>query len=310
MLKGPNPIDVNDLEKNGHINYDIQSQNRSQELSKSVITFEKASFIKSDQLISAALSNCSGARSVLAEIQPLRQSEEERLTNCAAVDFSDYDCQVIYMQPHSDGMPEMHSLQCGILNGSRSSSYSRASTTQLFDQITLSVKEKDQLKAKNSKDVVKILAHHVITVSGKRNPVPNEAVRSSEDQSQMKTNSASTEEAWGKIQSASTDISADDEQDEVPPPLCPLILCPDKDFPERFLVKECLNRHTNSSSPESTDLSMRDVSTSQHFVKTLHVSLKQKSTQNTLRPPNDETNVDNFWTNFDNESLGKKVHVN
>lgn len=171
------------------------------------------------------------------------------------------DCQVISMQPHSDGLPVIHSVQGASVNGSHSSSNSPAldSTIQLSDQITLSVKNKDQAQGKNPKDVANILAHRGITVTptAKGNPDANKAVRSNEEQLQHKTNSASTEEAVQKIQLNSSvsiiskkktattiDLSADDDKDEMPPPPRPFILCPVKDCPERFLTKEGLNRHT------------------------------------------------------------------
>lgn len=77
------------------------------------------------------------------------------------------DCQLISMQPRSDGLPIIQSVQGGappIIDRPQQQQKSKESI-HLSDQITLSIKSKDAAQNKNPKDVANILANRGITVT-------------------------------------------------------------------------------------------------------------------------------------------------
>lgn len=175
------------------------------------------------------------------------------------------------MQQKSDDLPVIQSVQGGAVASSvaanNAAARAGADKFQLSDQITLSVKGKEQQTNKNPKDVANILANRGITVTQTAKPgdaakeknADNGTESPSSSPLTMASPNSKTEEAVQKIQLNSSvsiiskkkaintiDLSNDDDTSEVmPPPRSqPMITCPVKECNEKFLTQEGLNRHT------------------------------------------------------------------
>lgn len=170
------------------------------------------------------------------------------------------DCEVISMQPRSDGLPVIHSVQGGA-NTAESNANTNATSSNnavpkpsepyQLSEITVSVKGKDQPN-KNPKEVANILAHRGITVTSSKPADQRE--KSPVENGSTPTTNVTTEEAVQKIQLNSSvsiiqkkkpptiDLSNDD--DVVPVPTVQKAMpCPIKDCTEVFANQENLNRH-------------------------------------------------------------------
>lgn len=162
------------------------------------------------------------------------------------------DCEVISMQPRSDGLPVIHSVQGGAnAADSNTNTMQKANDPYQLSEITLSVKGKEQSN-KNPKEVANILAHRGITVTSSK-PVEQREKSPPANGTSITTN-VTTEEAVQKIQLNSSvsiiqkkkpptiDLSNDDDVIPVPT-VQKAITCHVKDCTEVFATQENLNRH-------------------------------------------------------------------
>lgn len=169
------------------------------------------------------------------------------------------DCEVISMQPRSDGLPVIQSVQGGA-NATETNTNANSNANQKSNEpyqlpeISLSVKGKEQPN-KNPKEVANILAHRGITVTSK-----TVEQKSSSENGSTTTSNVTTEEAVQKIQLNSSvsiiqkkktpttiDLSNDDDVIQVPVTTTTsaqkAMACPVKDCTEVFATQENLNRH-------------------------------------------------------------------
>lgn len=182
------------------------------------------------------------------------------------------DCEVISMQPRSEGLPVIHSVQGGA-NAPESTQANTNSTEKpnepyQLSEITLSVKGKEQPN-KNPKEVATILAHRGITVTSSK-PVDQREKSPSEVGSSTTAN-VTADEAVQKIQLNSSvsiiqkkkptttiDLSNDDDVEPVAT-AARAITCTMKDCNEVFASQDSLNRHLQRGHkmPPSTNQQLR-----------------------------------------------------
>ncbi|KAG4067672.1 hypothetical protein HA402_005444 [Bradysia odoriphaga] len=167
------------------------------------------------------------------------------------------DCEVISMQPRTDGLPVIHSVQGGA-NASEGTDSNSINSTEKpsepyqLSEITLSVKGKEQPN-KNPKEVANILAHRGITVTSSK-PV-DQREKSPTDVGSSAATNVTAEEAVQKIQLNSSvsiiqkkkptttiDLSNDDDV-EPATTAAKTMTCPIKDCNEVFASQDSLNRH-------------------------------------------------------------------
>lgn len=167
------------------------------------------------------------------------------------------DCEVISMQPRSEGLPVIHSVQGGAnaaetnTNANTTTATQKSNEQYQLSEITLSVKGKEQPN-KNPKEVANILAHRGITVTSSK-PV-EQREKSPPENGSTTTANVTTEEAVQKIQLNSSvsiiqkkkpptiDLSNDD--DVIPVNTGQKAMtCPIKDCTEVFATQDNLNRH-------------------------------------------------------------------
>lgn len=162
------------------------------------------------------------------------------------------DCEVISMQPRSDGLPVIHSVQGGANANASDANKNTQKPEEPYQlsEITLSVKGKEQPN-KNPKEVANILAHRGITVTSSK---PAEQTDISPSENGGSASNVTTEEAVQKIQLNSSvsiiqkkkpptiDLSNDDDVIPVTT-VQKAMACPVKDCTEVFATQENLNRH-------------------------------------------------------------------
>ncbi|XP_037921125.1 uncharacterized protein LOC119657983 isoform X2 [Hermetia illucens] len=154
------------------------------------------------------------------------------------------DCEIVSTQPRADGLPVIQSVQGGASVTQPFNNDNSKDPILLNDQITLSLKNKEQNK--NPKEVANILANRGIIVTHK--PKPHSAAPSRETSPKTVT-----QEAVQKLQlNNSVSIISKKRQHEAAmedlqrqrTEEVPFISCPVADCGEQFLTQESLNRHT------------------------------------------------------------------